>query len=135
MQFIFYFLCFLLVLCTVVLWQLQLLIKFFRKQLLFSMELKIVKENTESKRLFKRIQIFNMEFSNLVNYSTNMCWNCPCIMESMLFSGAIFCTWVTKTKKPQWELYKGLFLFFKATKMQKSPDWGKIKSHMLSYLN
>jgi len=73
MQFIFYFLCFLLVLCTVVLWQLQLLIKFFRKQLLFSMELKIVKENTESKRLFKRIQIFNMEFSNLVNYSTNMC--------------------------------------------------------------
>jgi len=37
------------------------------------MELKIVKENTESKRLFKRIQIFNMEFSNLVNYSTNIC--------------------------------------------------------------
>jgi hypothetical protein len=32
-------------------------------------------------------------------------------------------------------LYKGLFLIFEATKMQKSPDWGekKIKSHVVIF--
>jgi hypothetical protein len=39
----------------------------------------------------------------------------------VLFSGQIFAPKSPKQnkKKPQWELYKGLFLIFKATKMQK----------------